>query len=245
MQILPSLDPTKAPFLTVVCCVHGNEYFGLTVFNALKNNTQERQDIVLILANEEAMEKDVRFVESDLNRSFPGRADGSKEERLAAALLSEIARTRYVLDIHTTTAAIRLLPIISNLDEDTKRIVHFTDAEEVAYMNRAMSEHALIGQVLAGVSLEYGDRYAETPEALSGVISLIDHLRSEEDGATPRPRKLFHVTGMIEKTIDLPPDAKDFDFLPAASAYPILLHEHAYADRFHALKAERVEDVTI
>ena len=56
--------------ILVIGGMHGNEMLGIDLVKSLQENPLENIDSVL--ANEEAIKINKRFVEQDLNRSFPG-----------------------------------------------------------------------------------------------------------------------------------------------------------------------------
>lgn len=242
MHVLPSIG--SVPCVGLVCCMHGDERFGLTVFEALRKDFEQRKDTMLILANEEALARDVRFLESDLNRSFPGKQNGTFEERLAYALCPLLHAPKYFLDIHTTTSDIRLTPIVTNLDQGTRDILALTDSSEIVIVNQAAADHALIGQVMHGVSLEFGEAYAKTPAAFADILHIIDGLRSQIVTSVKK-RRVFYLDGIIPKSAVLSADARNFQYIPELDAYPFLLHERAYAATAHALKATTVEEMMI
>lgn len=227
------------PKITITCCVHGDEIFGLEVFRRLSLDTERKNGLKLILVNEEAVIAKKRFLETDLNRSFPGRTDGSHEEKLALELLPHARTAQSLLDIHTTTSDIRMTPIVTDLNDETRRIISFTDSEEVALMGEDMARRSLIGQAKAGVSLEFNEVYAKTEEAFGIVLDVVDGLL-ENKTATAKPRRIFHITGTIPRTNAIPEDTRNFKIIPELNVYPFLLNERAYPD-LHALKATKVE----
>ncbi|WP_415382378.1 succinylglutamate desuccinylase/aspartoacylase family protein [Halosimplex sp. TS25] len=91
------------PEIAVVGGIHGDEPAGV---EAVEHFMETRPDVArpvkLVIANEEAVDRGVRYVEADLNRSFPGRADGQSHEiRLAHALGEEVGDC-LTLALHTT-----------------------------------------------------------------------------------------------------------------------------------------------
>lgn len=241
MIILRQTNPSL-PTVTVVCCVHGDERFGLTVFDRLKNDPIRREHLELVLANEEALEANRRYLETDLNRSFPGRVDGSLEERLAHQLLPTIKRARFVLDIHTTTSDIQMTPIVTSLGPSVQKILRHTTSREIAFIQRDPPT-SLISQIQCGVSLEFNQDYATTEAAFDDVLRVVDGIRLSQDGA-PLLRQVFYVTDVIPRTVPIPQDAKNFQFIPEQNGYPFLLNERAYP-HLHALKATRVEEMVL
>lgn len=87
--------------ILVIGGMHGNETLGLEVVKLFQSEPVLAVDT--LLANKQAIEANSRFVEQDLNRSFPG--DGASEEyesRRAAEILERTKVYDVVLDFHNT-----------------------------------------------------------------------------------------------------------------------------------------------
>lgn len=210
--------------LAIVCCQHGDEVFGRTVFDYFQSKLSGMR---LILANQEAYDQGKRFIDDDLNRSFPGDQDGNHEERLAAQILPHIKDVRYVLDIHTTTSEIVMTPIICNESDDVKRIINLTSTREVAYMGNGIADHSLIGQVAAGVSLEFNKDYAKTDAALDVVKQVVLGLLNDSP-LRPQERHIFDIVGSIAANQELQEDVANFKKDDILGGYPFLLYEKSY-----------------
>ena len=87
--------------ILVIGGMHGNEPLGPSVVALFQQKPLKNIDVVL--ANQPAIRQNRRFVQQDLNRSFPGNA-GSKayEPRRAAELLQLSKKYDLVLDFHNT-----------------------------------------------------------------------------------------------------------------------------------------------
>jgi aspartoacylase len=98
-------------FLTAV---HGDEKLGFEVMETLeKIGFSNRFD--WIIANKKALEKGVRFVDIDLNRSAPGNKNSKKYELKKAYELIEVSKNySYVIDIHGATVDCGIFIIVSN-----------------------------------------------------------------------------------------------------------------------------------
>lgn len=234
----------SAPVGTIVCSQHGDERFGITVFERLLRDSRRREHLHLVLANEEAIERNTRYIATDLNRSYPGSLTGSLEEQMAYALLPVAQSTRIVLDIHTTTANIQMVPIVANLSDEVKQMLAHTSSTEIALIAPSMASHSLIGNVRAGVSLEFNEHYATTEAAYDDVLRVIDGV-IEHRTANSSTRNIFTITGGIPIDTVMPEHARDYEFIPELGVYPFLLHERAYATHYHALAATSVESVVI
>lgn len=87
--------------ILVIGGMHGNETLGLEVVKLFQDNPVPTVDT--LLANEQAIEANCRFVGQDLNRSFPGDSKSAKYELKRASEILKIARMYdVVLDFHNT-----------------------------------------------------------------------------------------------------------------------------------------------
>ncbi|QLH84135.1 succinylglutamate desuccinylase/aspartoacylase domain-containing protein [Halosimplex pelagicum] len=91
------------PEIAVVGGIHGDEPAGVRAVEQFMDRRPEvAEPVKLVIANEEAIERGERYVEADLNRSFPGRADGRSHEIRLAHELGEELRGCVTLALHTT-----------------------------------------------------------------------------------------------------------------------------------------------
>ncbi len=87
--------------ILVIGGMHGNEPLGLELVKQLQRRPIANVDVVL--ANEQAIQANARFIEQDLNRSFPGDASSAHYEQRRAAELSVLCKNYdVVLDFHNT-----------------------------------------------------------------------------------------------------------------------------------------------
>ena len=87
--------------ILVIGGMHGNEMLGIDLVKSLQENPLENIDSVL--ANEEAIKVNKRFVEQDLNRSFPGvKSSGMYEQQRPIELLEMCKDYDIVFDFHNT-----------------------------------------------------------------------------------------------------------------------------------------------
>lgn len=81
--------------------MHGNEKLGLEIVKLFQDNPVGNVDV--LLANEQAIEANCRFVGQDLNRSFPGNSNSTDyEPRRAAEILKITVGYDIALDFHNT-----------------------------------------------------------------------------------------------------------------------------------------------
>jgi succinylglutamate desuccinylase len=82
--------------------IHGNEKAGVWAMDELVEEINpERGSVYFVYANPEAIEKDVRFVEKNLNRLFTKENKGeTKEEKRAQELMKILDECDALLDLH-------------------------------------------------------------------------------------------------------------------------------------------------
>ena len=99
----------KKPIISIIGCIHGDEPSGKKIINRLKNYLSINSKnitgtIKLIIANEKALKKDNRYIDKDLNRSFPGKKDSRVyEEKLAFKLVKELKNSKSIIKIFNHT----------------------------------------------------------------------------------------------------------------------------------------------
>ncbi|QSW99069.1 succinylglutamate desuccinylase/aspartoacylase domain-containing protein [Haloterrigena alkaliphila] len=92
------------PEVLVIAGVHGDERSGIRAVERLREADLDLQrGVAFVLANPAAIEAGERYLDSDLNRVFPGDPDGDREERIAARLC-ELVEGRTSLSLHGTNA---------------------------------------------------------------------------------------------------------------------------------------------
>ena len=87
--------------ILIIGGMHGNEPLGPELVRLIKE--KPLTNVAVMLANEQAIAKNCRFIKTDLNRSFPGNTKSSDyEARRAAELLKMCQEYDFVLDFHNT-----------------------------------------------------------------------------------------------------------------------------------------------
>jgi succinylglutamate desuccinylase len=135
----------------VVVCLHGDEPVGLEVKKMLSINAQT------FIANPKALTKNVRFLETDMNRCFPGKENGLHEEKCAYNLLRDIKKFKYIVDVHSSSGGIELFGIITKPNEEKFNLAKKMGLKKVIVMTEKFAKGAsLIDNVNCAISLEVG-----------------------------------------------------------------------------------------
>ncbi|RQG89890.1 succinylglutamate desuccinylase [Natrarchaeobius halalkaliphilus] len=112
------------PEIAVVAGIHGDEPCGVRAIERLLDErpTVERP-VKLVVANEKALERQVRFVDVDLNRAFPGGPNaGTHEGELAHELVGELEGC-LTFSMHSTQSHADPFAIVNSVTETATDLV--------------------------------------------------------------------------------------------------------------------------
>ncbi len=99
----------RGPRVVILGGIHGNEPTGVRAIEQFlqEDFSLQRGSLVCAIGNPEALQKDVRYIDHDLNRSFLKDADSTEksyEKNRAQTLMPLLETADYLLDIHTASA---------------------------------------------------------------------------------------------------------------------------------------------
>ncbi|OGZ12899.1 MAG: hypothetical protein A3C93_03695 [Candidatus Lloydbacteria bacterium RIFCSPHIGHO2_02_FULL_54_17] len=199
-----------------VAGLHGNEKAPVRAL--------ESRGLRFVLGNPRAYERNVRFIERDLNASF-GVEDGSYEALRAAEILRKIGEKEVVVDFHTTSASSVPFAILTD-----KKMLPLAERIGVAYAvlmtHNIKKGHALIN-FRDGISVEMHGY--DTEESFQATLHVLRAL-SEERSV---PVRVYEVYGVIKELGDY----ENFTEHPDGFT-PVLVGEQSYD--FIGLKARRL-----
>lgn len=120
--------------ILAIISTHGNELLGPNVLAyMLAKRSKLLEDIEFIIANPRAYAKNVRYTESDLNRSYGLGLDTYESQR--AKVIEErirLLKPELVLDFHTTTAEQPDILITANKDNEVvQRFINSSAVKDV------------------------------------------------------------------------------------------------------------------
>lgn len=232
---------------------HGDERIGLKVAREIVKLGVDPDVLVVQIANEKAAQLRKRFVEKDLNRSFPGKMRGKYEERLAYKLLPIIKSADVVIDIHSTTTDLKNAIIVTKVNQQTIRLVKAIGPQFLIYM-KPSGDTALISGAKVGLAFEYGNDHDPkvVQRIVQGVKRLlvalgIGHIRIS---LNKLPVRYLEVTGQVGKPAGykLMSDVKNYKLIPKGKAFamnkkgdelvakkdfsPVLFGNNSYKDIF-------------
>lgn len=193
---------------------HGNERLGQRLYRFLqhKEHSDKYKDVDFLCGNPKAYRANVRYIETDLNRSYGAKKPNTYEEKRAKKVLTIINERHYdyVLDIHTSRSPCGSLLIVANLDTPVRDIIAATHMERVVVMPPHIATGSLIGNVANAVSFEYDREIADTKETLIELVSVVDRLLVGTR-ETPSAKSVFFVDDIIKASTPINSYAKNFE----------------------------------
>lgn len=239
------------PSVAVVGAVHGDEPCGSSAIERLiEDDPPVEKPVKLIVANTEALERDVRYVDADLNRAFDDGVPADAHERDLASQLAAELRGTTALSIHSTQSYPYPFAISAGLDDHVREIAPKLSVRALVDTGspdegRVFETDADIIEVEAG--LQKSDAAAEN--AYSLVREFLTATGVLPGETSPQELPIYRMGEPIEKPdaaayevfaenfervdVDEPYAAADEHRLRAtASFYPILLSAYGYRDIF-------------
>jgi len=246
------------PEVAVVAAIHGDEPCGVTaVERLLAADLSVRRPVALVVANEEALEHGERFLDADLNRSFPGDPESeAREERLAADLADLLADCE-TLAIHSTRSHAEPFAVVERLDDWSRRVVPALPVASVVESGHLV-EGRLFASVARLIEIEAGHQGTAAAAENAHRIALAFLSATGALPGTPLHRELpvYRLTAGIEKApaekyevhvenfqeVDAGDAFASQDGTPLTAEepfYPVLLSADGYETQF-GYAAERV-----
>jgi len=241
------------PEVAVVAGVHGDEPCGPdAVESLLADPPTFRRPVKFVVANEEALERGVRYLDEDLNRAFPGDADAeSHERRLARRLLTELDGCT-TLALHSTQSYARPFALVDTVDPATAGVCASLPVDAVvetdAYAGGRLIDYPRTVEVECG--LQWSEAAAENAEELVRAFLSTTGVLSPEAGDAPDDDvPVFRLTGRVSKAAAAEYEVfvENFERVPSGvpfasadgeervseeSFYPVLMSADGYENVF-------------
>lgn len=194
------------PEVAIVGGVHGDEPSGVrAIEQVLAADPDLRRGVAFVEANPPALAAGERYLDADLNRSFPGdEAAAARERRLAARVLDAVEGCD-VLSLHSTHSTPQPMALLSRRQPRALELAAGLPVEHVIdetdAIDGALTEHA------PAVTLEAGcqgtDAAAETAERFVYAFLRLT-------GALPGdPEDVDRTYYRLDEPVEKPPDAPD------------------------------------
>ena len=202
--------------IRIVAGQHGNEKSPVRAL--------ESRGMDFIVGNPRAREKNIRFLDQDLNASY-GTINSSYESSRAQEILLEIPESDLVIDFHTTSA--KGPPFVILMDQNMVSLAERTGLKHAVLMTHNIKKgHALIN-ARDGIAVEISGY--DTQDSFDTTLAVFDSLESGETSSL----ELYEVYGLITE----PGEYENFVECKDGF-YPVLVGEESYD--FIGLKARRL-----
>lgn len=239
------------PVAAIVAGVHGDEPSGVrAIERVLEAETAGEihleRAIKTVVANPSAVAANRRFMEVDMNRSFPGRPDGKLEERIAMTVCEAIADVP-TLALHATRS--KGTPFAFVPPDDPKAMEL---ASRLSVPNIVLADGAEIGALSSCgsvVTVEAGPQGSDEAAEIAYQLSLefLQATGAMADAPSPGNPAVFELAGEIDR----PPgeryeiEADNFTLVPEGAVfarvdgepmraqepfYPVLLSADGYEE---------------
>lgn len=242
---------TGKPEVVIVGSLHGDELVGSRVIQAIEEYPLQKGTLITIIGNPDAIYQKKRFIEEDLNRCFPGKRQGTHEQKLAHDITPFIRHADYCIDIHSTTTNTRRAVIIKKKTKEIKKLLSLFKPEHVVIMPKGIGDGSLINFCKAGISLEYGthksrETYKESLRDASIILKKLGMIDSKIEpskrttqyyavyGTEPKPRGFQMKRSIMNfyaiKKGEVLGTLNGRKVLSQEAFYPILFGARAYKD---------------
>jgi len=251
---------TGEPDIAIVGGIHGDEPCGEhAVEKLLAAPPALAEPVLLVVANELAIERGVRYVDEDLNRVFPGDPEAESHERqLAAAIAEEIAGCR-TLAFHSTQSHSRPFALVRGVGDYEREVCPRLTLDAV--VDTIDSESGRIFDV-APETIEVECGYQRSAAAADNAVRAAREFltatgdMADADPREPEPVPLFRLGSAIPKRAadghrvfarnfeevaagEAFAAADDVDVVAEAPFYPVLMSAEGYED-VYGYRAKRV-----
>lgn len=215
--------------ILIVGAQHGNEPLGEALYAYIVQSKPDlAQSITYITGNPRAIKANVRYIESDLNRSYSGGTT-TYEERRAKRLLAYITKQNFdlVIDAHTTTCSEPPCFIAHTLGGEAGKFMAASNITKVVHMHPDIAKTALIGVCPQAVSIEVNINEVTEP-LLRDVAQAIDNYVRKRSPFSQKT--MYKIDGFILKNELTEQEADELQNFQKSTYgyYPILTGENSY-----------------
>jgi predicted deacylase len=248
------------PEVAIVGGIHGDEPCGVrAVERLLADSPDVERPVMLVIANERAIEAGKRYVDTDLNRSFPGDPAADAYEKRLAAKLTELLSDCSTLSMHSTQSYDDCFAIVNGMSEFDSHICSRLSVDAVVdaeSFDRGRIFASLPRTVEVECGLQGSDQAADNAYRLAreflGATGALPEAAIEP--RTDLPLYRLHKRVPKDPGREYEVYATNFEHVPAGEAfaamdeerivaeegfYPVLMSPYGYEDVF-GYAAERV-----
>lgn len=148
------------PEIAVVAGIHGDEPSGVrAIERVIAAEDPFEKAVKFVIANERALEANTRYIDTDLNRAFPGDPTSDRHEVALAAALSETLSDCLTLSLHATQSTEEPFALVDGIDNTAQSICPTLPISAVVDLNRFVSGRLFTA--LSTIEVECGRQGSE------------------------------------------------------------------------------------
>lgn len=238
------------PEVAVVGGVHGDEPCGVRAVRRLRAADLDlRRGVLFVVANPAAVAAGRRFLDSDLNRVFPGDPHGDREHRLAAELCDLLAPLT-ALSIHGTHSRPEPFALVHRSEPSEYDLAATLPVPQVVdYSGVNEGTIATCGGCLVEVEVGIQGTDEAADMAAFQAVSFLQRVGALPGEPPPSDPAFFYMTERVPKPAGVRAElfVENFELIPEGTVYgrvdgrdlvadevfyPILMSETGYADIF-------------
>lgn len=211
-----------------VVASHGDEPVGLKVVERLFKSKTEKNFNYLV-GNPRALKRNVRFIDTDLNRIYPGKLKGNFEETIAYDNLKFIKKNNYdyVIDLHGTISKTGIFVIITKPTYENLFLASLLDIKRVVIWPKSKETiGSLSSFVKCGIEIETGPKNnKKITKNLENILSKFVKGINKKDNVKVKikEKEFYMITGKIKRKENAP---KLKDFKKNESFYPLFVNQY-------------------
>lgn len=182
--------------IAVVACMHGDELSGKKALERfLDSDIELQKPVKFIIANEKAIEEEKRFIDSDLNRCFPGDPESnSHENRLAAKLMEELEGLQ-TLTLHSMKEFEEMFCLVNSVNEDLIKAPGVEKAVDVEPLDKDSIEK--YNQAVSVETGTLGSKQA-TENAFKVITNFLAYFEAIDSESGDRRPELFEMYDVVQ-----------------------------------------------
>ena len=183
--------------LTLVTGIHGDEFEGQYICYEVARRL--KQDLSLLKGTVEiypalnplgldVAQRNIPKFNMDMNRMFPGRENGTPFERVAAAIIGDLAGADMCLDVHASDIFVKEIPQVRVSEEFAERLLPYARLlnTDMVWLNASATVHEstlahsmnMLGVPTLVIEMGVGSRIDRSygNQVIEGIFNLLRHM---------------------------------------------------------------------
>lgn len=183
--------------LTLVTGIHGDEFEGQYICYEVARRLKQDRSLLkgtveiypaLNPLGLDVAQRNIPKVNMDMNRMFPGRENGTPFERVAAAIVGDLAGADMCLDVHASDIFVKEIPQVRVSEEFAERLLPYARLlnTDMVWLNASATVHEstlahsmnMLGVPTLVIEMGVGSRIDRSygNQVIEGIFNLLRHM---------------------------------------------------------------------